>query len=144
MCIRDRDEIDRISMINALTGEVKERVAHVAIYPSSHYIVPPDKMHEAVVKLEDELNERVKYFTDNEMLLEAQRIKQRTMYDLEMLEEIGFCKGIENYSRVLSGRKPGAVPYTLLDHFPDDFLLFVDESHVMLSQVRGMFFGRCV
>ena len=135
------DEIDRISMINALTGEVKERVAHVAIYPSSHYIVPPDKMHEAVVKLEDELNERVKYFTDNEMLLEAQRIKQRTMYDLEMLEEIGFCKGIENYSRVLSGRKPGAVPYTLLDHFPDDFLLFVDESHVMLSQVRGMFFG---
>lgn len=135
------DEIDRISMINALTGEVKERVAHVAIYPSSHYIVPPDKMHEAVVKLEDELNERVKYFTDNEMLLEAQRIKQRTMYDLEMLEEIGFCKGIENYSRVLSGRKPGAVPYTLLDHFPDDFLLFVDESHVMLPQVRGMFFG---
>lgn len=135
------DEIDRISMINALTGEVKERVAHVAIYPSSHYIVPPDKMHEAVVKLEDELNERVKYFTENEMLLEAQRIKQRTMYDLEMLEEIGFCKGIENYSRVLSGRKPGAVPYTLLDHFPDDFLLFVDESHVMLPQVRGMFFG---
>lgn len=135
------EEIDRISMINALTGDVKERVAHVAIYPSSHYIVPPDKMHEAVVKLEEELNERVSYFNENEMLLEAQRIKQRTMYDLEMLEEIGFCKGIENYSRVLSGRKPGAVPYTLLDHFPDDFLLFVDESHVTLPQVRGMFFG---
>jgi excinuclease ABC subunit B len=135
------DEIDRISEINVLTGEVKKSVTHVAIYPASHYIVPAEKMQAALKDIEDELHERVKYFKDNEMLLEAQRISQRTMYDIEMLQEIGFCKGIENYSRVLSGRPAGSVPYTLLDHFPDDFLLFVDESHVSIPQVRGMFFG---
>ena len=135
------DEIDRISEINTLTGEVKQRVSHIAIYPSSHYIIPPEQMHDALRNLEKELDERVAYFTENEMLLEAQRIKQRTMYDIEMLEEIGFCKGIENYSRVLSGRPEGATPYTLMDHFPDDFLLIVDESHVTLPQVKGMYFG---
>lgn len=135
------DEIDRISEINALTGEVKQRVSHIAIYPSSHYIIPPEQMHDALRNLEKELDERVAYFTENDMLLEAQRIKQRTMYDIEMLEEIGFCKGIENYSRVLSGRPEGATPYTLMDHFPDDFLLIVDESHVTLPQVKGMYFG---
>lgn len=135
------DEIDRISIIHGLTGEVKERVSHIAIYPSSHYIVPPEQIHEAVLDLEEELAEREKYFRENDMLLEAERIRQRTMYDLEMLEEIGFCKGIENYSRVLSRRPKGSIPYTLMDHFPDDFLLFVDESHVTLPQVRGMYFG---
>ena len=135
------DEIDRITEINALTGEVKSTLSHAAIYPSSHYTVPADKLRQAVRELEDEMNERIKYFTEHDMLLEAQRIKQRTMYDLEMLEEIGFCKGIENYSRVLAGRPAGSTPYTLFDHFPDDFLLFVDESHVSVPQVRGMFFG---
>ena len=135
------DEIDRISEIQPLTGEIKERLTHVAIYPSSHYIVPPEQIHDAVLDLENEMTQRVRYFEENQMLLEAQRIQQRTRYDREMLEEIGFCKGIENYSRVLARRKPGATPYTLLDHFPDDFLLFVDESHVMLPQVRGMYFG---
>ena len=135
------DEIDRISIIHGLTGEVKERVSHIAIYPSSHYIVPPEQIHEAVLDLEEELAEREKYFRENDMLLEAERIRQRTMYDLEMLEEIGFCKGIENYSRVLSRRPKGSIPYTLMDHFPDDFLLFIDESHVTLPQVRGMYFG---
>lgn len=135
------DEIDRISEINPLTGEVKNRISHVAIYPASHYIVPQSQIHDAVLELEDELNKRVKYFEDNEMLLEAQRIKQRTMYDIEMLEEIGFCTGIENYSRVLSRRKPGSTPYTLFDYLPKDFLLFIDESHVTLPQVRGMYAG---
>lgn len=135
------DEIDRISEITPLTGEVKAVVQHVAIYPASHYIVPPEKLHDAVEEIELELEERVKYFTDNDMLLEAQRIKQRTQYDIEMLTEVGFCKGIENYSRVLSGRAPGSTPFTLLDHFPDDYLLMVDESHVTIPQVKGMFFG---
>jgi len=135
------DEIDRISEINVLTGEVRSSVAHVAIYPASHYIVPPDKLHRALQEIEDEMIERVKYFKDNEMLLEAQRIEQRTKYDIELLSEIGFCKGIENYSRILSGRPAGSMPYTLLDHFPDDYLLFVDESHVTVPQVRGMYFG---
>ncbi len=135
------DEIDKISEINVVTGKVKSELSHVAIYPASHYIVPAEKMRKAIVDIEDELNERVKYFKDREMLLEAQRISQRTMYDIEMLEEIGFCKGIENYSRVLSGRPAGSVPYTLLDHFPDDFVTFIDESHVSVPQVRGMYFG---
>lgn len=135
------DEIDRISEINTLTGEIKSVVSHVAIYPASHYIVPADKLRAGIQSIEQELEERVKYFKENEMLLEAQRIEQRTRYDIEMLEEIGFCKGIENYSRVLSGRKPGTKPFTLLDYFPDDFLLFVDESHVTIPQVRGMYFG---
>lgn len=135
------DEIDRISEINPLDGQIKERLFHVAIYPSSHYIVPPEQIREAVLELEDEMINRVRYFEEKEALLEAQRIQQRTKYDIEMLEEIGFCSGIENYSRVLARRAPGSTPYTLLDHFPEDFLLFVDESHVMLPQVRGMYFG---
>lgn len=135
------DEIDRISEITPLTGEVKAVVQHVAIYPASHYIVPPEKLHDAIEVIEQELEERVKYFVDNDMLLEAQRIKQRTQYDIEMLSEVGFCKGIENYSRILSGRAPGSTPYTLLDHFPNDYLLLIDESHVTVPQVRGMYFG---
>lgn len=135
------DEIDRISEITPLTGEVKAVVQHVAIYPASHYIVPPEKLHDAIEVIEQELEERVKYFVDNDMLLEAQRIKQRTQYDIEMLSEVGFCKGIENYSRILSGRAPGSTPYTLLDHFPSDYLLMIDESHVTVPQVRGMYFG---
>lgn len=135
------DEIDRISEINPLTGEVKNVVEHVAIYPASHYIVPPDKMHEALQEIEEELEKRVKYFKDNQMYLEAQRIEQRTRYDMEMLQEIGTCKGIENYSRIMARRAPGSTPYTLLDHFPKDYLLIVDESHVTIPQVRGMFFG---
>ena len=135
------DEIERISEINTLTGEVKQFLNHTAIYPASHYIVPQDKMESALQEIKREMEERVEFFTENEKLIEAQRIRQRTEYDIEMLREIGVCKGIENYSRVLSGRKPGSVPTTLLDYFPDDFLLFVDESHVMLPQVRGMFGG---
>lgn len=135
------DEIDRISEINPLLGEVKAVISHVAIYPASHYIVPPEKLHEAIDEIQTELEQRIKYFRDNQMLLEAQRIEQRTRYDIEMLEEIGICKGIENYSRILSRREPGSVPYTLLDHFPEDYLLFIDESHVSVPQVRGMYFG---
>ncbi|WP_077533590.1 excinuclease ABC subunit UvrB [Massiliimalia massiliensis] len=135
------DEVDRISEINTLTGEVKAVVSHAAIYPASHYIVPEEKLRRGLQDIENEMLERVKYFKDNEMYLEAQRIEQRTKYDIEMLSEIGFCKGIENYSRVLSGREPGSTPFTLLDYFPDDFLLFVDESHVTIPQVRGMYHG---
>ena len=135
------DEIDRISEINPLTGELKALLRHAAIYPASHYIVSRDKMQLALAEIERELNERLEYFRANGKLLEAQRIEQRTRYDMEMLQEIGFCSGIENYSRILSGRAPGSSPYTLLDYFPDDFLLFVDESHVTLPQVRGMFAG---
>lgn len=135
------DEIDRITEINAVSGEIRGTLKHVAIYPASHYIVSKDKMEIAIAEIERELEERIKYFNDNGKLLEAERIEQRTRYDIEMLREIGFCTGIENYSRVLSGRKPGSKPFTLLDYFPDDFLLFVDESHVMLPQVRGMFAG---
>lgn len=135
------DEIDRISEIHVLTGEVIATLSHAAIYPATHYIVDREKMREAIGDIEIELEDRVKYFTDNHMLIEAQRITQRTQYDIEMLNEIGFCKGIENYSRVLSRRKPGSMPYTLLDHFPEDYLLIVDESHVSLPQVRGMHGG---
>lgn len=135
------DEIDRIIEINALTGELYGELKHAAIYPASHYIVPKDKMLKAIKELEAELEERIKFFEDKGKFLEAQRIEQRTRYDIEMLQEIGFCTGIENYSRVLSGRAPGSSPYTLLDYFPKDFLLFVDESHVTLPQVRGMFAG---
>ena len=135
------DEIDRITEINAVSGEIRGTLKHVAIYPASHYIVPKDKMEIAIAEIERELEERIKYFNDKGKLLEAERIEQRTRYDIEMLREIGFCTGIENYSRVLSGRKPGSKPFTLLDYFPDDFLLLVDESHVMLPQVRGMFAG---
>ena len=135
------DEIDRISEINTLTGEVKNVVTHVAIYPASHYIVPRDKMNTAIENIRKECDERVAYFQKEGKLIEAQRISERTNYDIEMLQEIGFCKGIENYSRVISGRAPGSTPYTLLDYFPKDFLLFVDESHVTLPQVRGMYGG---
>ena len=135
------DEIDRISEINTVTGNVKQTLSHVAIYPASHYIVPSEKMEKALDSLKEEMEERVNFFTDCGKLIEAQRIRQRTEYDIEMLREIGVCKGIENYSRVLSGRKPGSTPPTLLDYFPDDFVLFVDESHVTLPQVRGMFAG---
>ncbi len=135
------DEIDRISTINAITGNVQERVSHVAIFPASHYIVSQDKLNVAINDIESEMKDRIKYFNDNEMLVEAQRIRQRTMYDIEMLRETGFCKGIENYSRILGRRMPGSIPYTLLDHFPEDFLMFVDESHVMLSQIRAMYAG---
>lgn len=135
------DEIDRISEINTLTGEVKGILSHVAIYPASHYIVPRDKMEAAIVKIEQEMAERVDYFKKKGKLLEAQRIEQRTKYDIEMMREVGFCSGIENYSAVLSGRKPGSAPFTLIDYFPKDYLLFVDESHVTLPQVRGMYGG---
>lgn len=135
------DEIDRISEINVITGELISTLNHVAIFPASHYIVAKDKMSEAIEELREELDERVKFFTDNNKLIEAQRIAQRTNYDIEMLQEIGFCSGIENYSRVLARRPAGSTPYTLLDHFPDDFLLMVDESHVSLPQVRGMYAG---
>ena len=135
------DEIERICEINTVTGEIKNVMSHTAIYPASHYIVPQDKMNEALRDIEQEMEERERYFIDNEKLIEAQRIRQRTEYDVEMLREIGTCKGVENYSRVLSRRPKGSTPFTLLDYFPDDFLLFVDESHVMLPQVRGMYGG---
>ena len=135
------DEIDRISEVNVLTGQVKAVVNHAAIYPASHYIVPPERMQGAIERIERELEARVEQFKKEDKLLEAQRIVQRTRYDMEMLREIGICKGIENYSAVLSGRAPGTAPFTLLDYFPEDFLLFVDESHVTLPQVRGMFGG---
>ncbi len=135
------DEIDRISEINTVTGEIKMSLGHAAIYPASHYIVPEDKKEDALKEILAEMEEREKYFLDNKKFIEAQRIRQRTEYDVEMLREIGTCKGVENYSRVLSRRPAGSVPFTLLDYFPDDYLLFVDESHVTLPQVRGMFGG---
>ena len=135
------DEIDRITEINPLTGELLATLRHAAIYPASHYIVDGDKMSRALDELERELQERLEYFRSEGKLLEAQRIEQRTHYDMEMLQEIGMCPGVENYSRVLSGRAPGSAPFTLLDYFPKDFLLFVDESHVTLPQVRGMYGG---
>ena len=135
------DEIDRISEINALTGQVKNVLSHVAIYPASHYVVAPEKLEKAITEILAEMEEQVKKFEKEGKLLEAQRIRQRTEYDMEMLRETGFCKGIENYSRVMSGREAGTAPFTLLNYFPDDFVLFVDESHVTLPQVRGMYGG---
>lgn len=135
------DEIERITEINVLTGEVKGTMSHVAIYPNSHYVTTDGKMKRAIEEIRREMEECEARFKAENKLLEAQRIKQRTSYDIEMLEEIGFCQGIENYSRVISGREPGSAPYTLIDYFPDDFLLVVDESHVTLPQVRGMFNG---
>ncbi len=135
------DEIDRISEINALTGQVKIVLSHAAIYPASHYVISPDKMEKSISNIYGEMLDRVKFFEENGKLLEAQRIRQRTEYDIEMLRETGFCKGIENYSRVMSGRPEGSAPFTLLNYFPDDFLLFVDESHVTLPQVRAMYGG---
>lgn len=135
------DEIDRICEINALTGQVKNVLSHVAIYPASHYVVSPDKMERSIKQIYAEMLTQVEKFQSEGKLIEAQRIKQRTEYDIEMLRETGFCKGIENYSAIMSGRKPGDPPFTLLDYFPDDFVLFVDESHVTLPQVRAMFGG---
>ncbi len=135
------DEIDRISEIDHLTGEFKRDLTHVAIYPASHYVIGEEKREKALIEIERELEERIRFFTEEGKFLEAQRIEQRTRYDLEMLREIGFCNGIENYSRILSGRAAGSPPSTLLDFFGDDFLLIVDESHVTLPQVRGMYGG---
>lgn len=135
------DEIDRISEINAVTGIPERVVNHVAIYPASHYVASRDKMNRAILEIEAEMEEREAWFKAHDKLLEAQRIRQRTMYDIEMLQEIGFCSGIENYSRIITGRAPGTPPMTLMDYFPDDFLLFVDESHVTLPQVRAMYAG---
>ena len=135
------DEIERISEVNVLTGKVVGYRNHAVISPASHYVTTSDKMEIAIEAILEEMRERVKYFQDNNMLIEAQRIEQRTEYDVEMMREIGFCQGIENYSRVISGRAPGSAPYTLLDYFPDDFLMIIDESHVTVSQVRGMYNG---
>ena len=135
------DEIERISEVNVLTGKVVGYRNHAVISPASHYVTTSDKMEIAIEAILEEMRGRVKYFQDNNMLIEAQRIEQRTEYDVEMMREIGFCQGIENYSRVISGRAPGSAPYTLLDYFPDDFLMIIDESHVTVSQVRGMYNG---
>ena len=135
------DEVDRISEINPITGQAQRVLQHVAIYPASHYVTTKDKMERAAAEIERELAERKKWFEDHGKLIEAQRIDQRTRYDLEMMRELGYCTGIENYSRVISGRAPGSPPTTLLDYFPEDFLLFVDESHVTLPQVRAMYNG---
>ena len=132
------DEIDRLSKINTITGEVKETLSYAAIFPATHYAVSDDKREAALLEIEEEMKERVAFFKSQNKLIEAQRIEERTRYDIEMLREVGFCSGIENYSRVLSGRAPGSTPYTLLDYFPDDFIMFIDESHVTLPQVRGM------
>ncbi|MCL2089043.1 MAG: excinuclease ABC subunit UvrB [Oscillospiraceae bacterium] len=135
------DEIERISEIHTLTGNVNKVMSHAAIHPFTHFIVPEETIRDAVKDIEEELEQREKYFRENELLIEAQRIRQRTMYDIEMLTELGYCSGVENYSRVLARRPAGSVPYTLLDYFPEDFLMFVDESHVMLPQIRGMWGG---
>ena len=132
------DEIDRISKINTVTGDVIERLSYTAIFPATHYAVSDERREAALAEIEEEMRERVKYFRSENKLIEAQRIEERTKYDIEMLREVGFCSGVENYSRVLSGRPEGSTPYTLLDYFPDDFIMFVDESHVTLPQVRGM------
>ena len=135
------DEVDRISEIEPLTGNIKTVLGHIGIYPASHYIVPEEEKEAALKDILDEMEDRVRIFTEQGKLIEAQRIRQRTEYDVEMLREIGTCKGVENYSRVLSRRAPGSTPFTLLDYFPDDFLLFIDESHVTVPQVRGMYGG---
>ena len=135
------DEIDRISDFNPVTGSVNRVLNHVAIYPASHYVTTKDKMDKAILEIRRELEDQVKYFTDNNQLVEAQRLRQRTEYDMEMMAELGYCSGIENYSRIISDRPAGSAPMTLLDFFPDDFLLFVDESHVTLPQVRAMYNG---
>ena len=143
-CIRIEffgDEIDRIREVDALTGEILSERQHVAIFPASHFVTREEKMKIAIKNIEAELEEQLKYFKDNNQLLEAQRLEQRTRYDLEMMQEMGFCSGVENYSRHLTLRPPGSTPYTLLDYFPEDFLLVIDESHVTLPQVRGMFNG---
>ena len=135
------DEIEKISEINPLTGQRIAVRNHVLIFPNSHYATSKDKMEKAIVTIEQELEERIKYFKENDKLIEAQRIEQRTNFDIEMMRETGFCQGIENYSRHISGRAPGSAPYTLLDYFPKDFLMLIDESHVTVPQVRAMYNG---
>ena len=135
------DEIDRICEVNPVTGVVEKLLKHTAIYPASHYIVPKEKLEKALVEIENEMHERVEFFRKKNKLIEAQRIEQRVKYDIELLQEIGFCKGIENYSRIMSERTPGSPPFTLFDYFPKDFLLFIDESHVTLPQIRAMYAG---
>ena len=135
------DEIDRITEIDTLTGEIKSRLEHIAIFPASHYVVPQEKIELAAKSIEAELKERVEYFKSEDKLLEAQRISERTNFDIEMMRETGFCSGIENYSRHLAGLEPGATPHTLMDYFGDDFLIIVDESHITIPQVRGMYAG---
>ena len=135
------DEIDRITEVDVLTGEIKCLLQHIAIFPASHYVVPQEKMNAACDRIEEELEERVKYFKGEDKLLEAQRIAERTNFDIEMMKETGFCSGIENYSRHLAGRAAGEMPETLIDYFPDDFLIIVDESHITIPQVRGMYAG---
>ena len=135
------DEIDRISEINVVTGAAIRRLNTIPIWPATHYVTPKEKMDAAVQEIYKELEERVAFFQANNQLIEAQRIKQRTMYDVEMMQELGYCTGIENYSRVIEGRAPGSPPHTLLDYFPKDFVLFIDESHVTLPQVRAMYNG---
>ena len=135
------DEIDRITRVDVLTGEIKEELNHVAIFPASHYVVPAEQIKRAAAAIEEELEERVRYFKSEDKLLEAQRIAERTNFDIEMLKETGFCSGIENYSRHLAGQAPGTPPNTLMDYFPDDFLIIIDESHKTVPQIRGMFAG---
>ena len=135
------DEIDRISEFNPVTGTVEKLLSHAVIYPASHYVTTREKMDKAIIHIRSELEERLKYFTDNDKLLEAQHLKQRTEYDIEMMQELGYCSGIENYSRIISGRAPGSAPMTLIDYMPKDFLMFIDESHVTLPQVRAMYRG---
>ncbi len=135
------DEIDRICQINTVTGEAVANLSHIAIYPASHYVTSREKREQALKEIVAELDERIEFFEKDNRFLEAQRIRERTMFDVEQIREIGFCSGVENYSRVLSGRKPGSAPYTLLDYFPSDYLVFVDESHVMIPQIHGMSSG---
>ncbi|MCL2589072.1 MAG: excinuclease ABC subunit UvrB, partial [Oscillospiraceae bacterium] len=135
------DVIDRISEISIVTGEPTRRLDHIAIYPASHYVTSPEKMERAIEYIREESDQQVALFQSEEKLIEAQRIAQRTMFDVEMMQELGYCSGIENYSRIISGRPPGSPPYTLLDYFPDDYVMFIDESHVTLPQVRGMYAG---
>lgn len=135
------DEIDRITEIDVLTGEVRSQLTHISIFPASHYVVPQEKINQAAVAIEEELEERVRYFKGEDKLLEAQRIAERTNFDIEMLRETGFCSGIENYSRHLAGLAPGVPPNTLLDYFPEEFLIIVDESHITIPQIRGMYAG---
>ncbi|NLC19858.1 MAG: excinuclease ABC subunit UvrB [Clostridiales bacterium] len=135
------DEVERILEIDTLTGEIKSSLAHIVIFPASHYVVGPDRMEEAIRNIEAELEERIRYFKSEDKLLEAQRIAERTNFDIEMMRETGFCSGIENYSRHLAGLPAGAPPHTLIDYFPDDFLIIIDESHITLPQIRGMYAG---
>lgn len=135
------DEIERISEINVVTGAPLRQLMHVAIYPASHYVTTKEKMERAAREIYLEMEQRVKYFEENNQLVEAQRLKQRTMYDIEMMRELGYCNGIENYSRIISGREAGSAPMTLLDYFPKDFIMFIDESHVTIPQVRAMYAG---